>query len=749
VSSNVSRDTFIPSRGYQELIFSQQRPLLDAELNEQQGIYRRRVELVEKTGIGNGAIGDGFLALTSGAANSLLIYQGTYYNDGRELTLFNNVLITGLTTPLLDRTDLVYIDYYDEEIDGTQDPNIIDPIIGAETAVRKKTTITVKVAEGTAVPLPASGHVHIHIATLNRLGGNPNISTAMIADMRLEASRNFVLEGLRPSHTGGLAYSITAGECFVANVKFTPGGFAGAVPANSTRYIYVDNAGVIQVAANLPTTYHVPIAEITSNTTTITTLTDLRMFSNLATSTPRIDVTLNLDGTVKEGAISLANLNILRPHEQTSPNMTVYVEAGTFIKSDGTGAVTYVGGSSPVFALPVGFSKIDLLTIDDNGNLGIEPGTPAGSPVPPTYPIDKQVLAEVTVNPGDSQILDAAIRDTRFFLNLGGGPGIQIRRHDVSAAANQQVFNLPFNYVPGTNDILVFSSGMIQVKDVDYLESSSSSITFIHGRAVSERVTVVRIAGGAGGGGGGGTAPALYYLYTATGGEATIGIPTGTYSPGTNSLRVYRNGKKITYPAEYTEPSTNSIGLTTPALPGDKYEFIVEAGGGGGGGNEPRSVPIQAFSADPTASPSAGVVSGIPAIDTIDFSSLVTQRIRFTVAAPRDMDTSASYAIALQLWGASGFLNVTAGVFLRVRYAVIVHGDDVIVGGTRDTSTLLVAPFTGGSKAHYIHIPLDANDFTTTSSMIAFEFERDTTNPGDTYNDIFRLLEMRFKYVSA
>lgn len=753
MSSNVSRDTFIPARGYQELIFSQNRPVLDAELNEGQDIYWSREQVIEKSGIGNGAIGDGFLVLDSGNPNSILIYQGTYYNDGVELTLFNNVLLTGLTTPVGNRTDLVYIEYFTEEIDGTQDPNIIDPVIGIETATRKRLTINLKVAEGVPIPQPATGKTHVQIATLSRIAGNPNITAVMITDDRKEAARNFVITGLRPEHTGGLTYSISAGDVFVADQKFSFSGFVGAVPAGTTRYAYIDQAGTLQVAANLPTTFNTPVAKFVSSGVTITALTDLRMFSNLATDTPRIDVSINIDGTFKEGVISLDNINILRPHEQTTPNMTIFIEAGTFISSNGQGAITFAGGSSPVFALPVGNSKVDLLTIDDFGNLAVVPGTPAGVPIPPTYPTDKQVVAEVTINPGDTQILDSRIKDVRFFLNLGGGPGVQISRDDFTSAAGQYIFTFTFTYNPGSEDLMVFSSGQLQTLNVDYLETSSNTITFINGRQNGERVSAIRITGGGGGLGG---APQIYQLSTMTGGETVINIISGIYTPGNNSLRVFKNGKKLTIPNDYTEPSGTQVVLAVSAAAGDVYEFIVEGGAGGGAGAaQPRSVPIQAFSADPSAAPTAGIisgaVSGAVAIDTIDFSPLIEQRIKFTVASPRDINLGGTHTVSLQFWSATGLTTqFGASAFIRVRYAVLDDGDDVLTGGNRATFSTVISPFgITANVVHYVDLQLNPAHFTSNTTFIAFELERDPANPSDTYNDVFRLCEMRFKYVSA
>jgi hypothetical protein len=110
---------------------------------------------------------------------------------------------------------------------------------------------------------------------------------------------------------------------------------------------------------------------------------------------------LNLAGAIQDAdivSISVSKFSSLKVSAQGSPNNTVLVAAGTFIKSTGKGAFSYAGGNSSTFPNPsVGLSRIDVLVIDDAGTLSRVVGTESGSPVTPDYPTNKVPLAEIFV----------------------------------------------------------------------------------------------------------------------------------------------------------------------------------------------------------------------------------------------------------------------------------------------------------------------------------------------------------------
>jgi hypothetical protein len=172
------------------------------------------------------------------------------------------------------------------------------------------------------------------------------------------------------------------------------------------------------------------------------------------------------------------------------------VRSGTFVKSDGTGSVTFAGGDSPTFSPITANPRIDLLCIDDAGILSIISGTENISPSPETYPTNKQVLAEITITEtGTVVINESDIKDVRMFLNLGGGGGsggavgVLPRYAAFEAAEGQTVFDLPFSYAQGDNSLQVFCDGILKRVVDDYVETSSTRVTFNVGRVAGEKVT--------------------------------------------------------------------------------------------------------------------------------------------------------------------------------------------------------------------------------------------------------------------
>ena len=287
----------------------------------------------------------------------------------------------------------------------------------------------------------------------------------------------------------------------------------------------------------------------------------------------------SIDNTV----LSRTRLGELQPistsHMSLGISDKILVRGGTYVNSVGAATVQVSDQLSSAFG-PVtsGNERIDIVTLDDNGVLGTETGIeqPPGFAEPPSYPIDKQVVAEVFVNEtADVLISPSDITDTRFFFNLGGGGGggggiTEVERYDTIATSNQTLFPLPWSYTPGKNQILVVSSGVFQTKFSDYTESSGTTVTFVSGRVAGEPISVIRIGTSS-------STPAriaLRELYVATAGQ-TIFPLAGIYLPASNSLMVFRNGKKLVLDNDYIETSSSVVTLTSAATLGDEYEFVV------------------------------------------------------------------------------------------------------------------------------------------------------------------------------
>jgi len=88
--------------------------------------------------------------------------------------------------------------------------------------------------------------------------------------------------------------------------------------------------------------------------------------------------------------------------------------------------------------------------------------------------------------------------DEVVFIQFGGGAtSVMTAREDFDAAAGQTVFGLGFTYVPGNQEILVFSGGVLMKEGDDYLETDGNTITFVIGRSEDERISVMRIGASA------------------------------------------------------------------------------------------------------------------------------------------------------------------------------------------------------------------------------------------------------------
>src|SRR5436190_1853120 len=160
---NFSRDTLDRLKHYVGVRLQQGVPIVDADWNELEDIRRYEVQAFLKWFIGNGVPSgnNGFQIQAVTDPNDLTIRggDGTAEGTGRILVegmdvlnesdmrytaqpLFNNAAlganwgvspIAPLTTPGGNRTDTVYIDVWEREVDSTEDAELVNPAIGVET----------------------------------------------------------------------------------------------------------------------------------------------------------------------------------------------------------------------------------------------------------------------------------------------------------------------------------------------------------------------------------------------------------------------------------------------------------------------------------------------------------------------------------------------------------------------------------------------------------------------------------------
>ncbi len=212
---NFSRDTFDRLKHYVGVRLQQGVPIVDADWNELEDIRRYELQAFLRWFIGNGVPNgnNGFLIEAVADPNDLTIRggDGTPEGTGRVIVegmdvlnesdlrytaqpLYNNAAlgaewgvdpIPPLTTPAGNRTDTMYIDVWEREVDSTEDADLVNPAIGVETCVRTKREWAVRVVEGSAaVPAPTAGHTFYGLARLERVGGAAVIAAGDITDLR-------------------------------------------------------------------------------------------------------------------------------------------------------------------------------------------------------------------------------------------------------------------------------------------------------------------------------------------------------------------------------------------------------------------------------------------------------------------------------------------------------------------------------------------------------------------------------------
>ena len=97
-------------------------------------------------------------------------------------------------------------------------------------------------------------------------------------------------------------------------------------------------------------------------------------------------------------------------------------------------------------------------------------------------------------NISDNVQLRITAQSLNIFAQGGGGGGggtAATQVAEFTATQGQTVFTIPFSYVPDNYNLAVFVNGSKQIIDVNYSESSSTSITFFTGLNVGDLVEVV------------------------------------------------------------------------------------------------------------------------------------------------------------------------------------------------------------------------------------------------------------------
>jgi len=145
--ADISRDIFDRSKRQSKVVFQEKKPLLNYELNLFQDLLSEKNKDISKYGLGNNYVGEGFIVYPSTMDNEVYVKKGLFYHNGYPIELTEDIRINGLSTPSSDRIDSVYAEWYIDEIDGTDDPSIVDSNLGFETSVQERIVLEIKIRE--------------------------------------------------------------------------------------------------------------------------------------------------------------------------------------------------------------------------------------------------------------------------------------------------------------------------------------------------------------------------------------------------------------------------------------------------------------------------------------------------------------------------------------------------------------------------------------------------------------------------
>lgn len=195
--ADITRNQFNESKNVTKKIFQSGHRLLDSDVNEQVDINLRQFRRLLSC-IGNHTsirFGDGFNVIGDGSTLEVTIKAGFGIFQigtkiGALIQLDADYTLSGFTAWASNRTDYIYVDIWEEEIDASEDPNIVNPDYGSETCVDQRINFTFNISEGSAPGSPPANHTYITLATVTKTSG----STIAQGDITMVMEKYLVLE---------------------------------------------------------------------------------------------------------------------------------------------------------------------------------------------------------------------------------------------------------------------------------------------------------------------------------------------------------------------------------------------------------------------------------------------------------------------------------------------------------------------------------------------------------------------------
>lgn len=159
-------------------------------------------------------------------------------------------------------------------------------------------------------------------------------------------------------------------------------------------------------------------------------------------------------------AVGYRAMTAFAPHEQTSPVMTVRLDAGFLF--DGATRTEVAAQTSATITAPVSNPRKDLIYIDKStGAVGVVTGTEAASPAEPDCPVGKLPVAIVNLATSTTAITNTLLSDVRAVWLAGLGAAAFL---SIGAAANQ----IPTNAMLGAaafREVIDPAAGAIAAAD--------------------------------------------------------------------------------------------------------------------------------------------------------------------------------------------------------------------------------------------------------------------------------------------
>lgn len=178
-------------------------------------------------------------------------------------------------------------------------------------------------------------------------------------------------------------------------------------------------------------------------------------------------------------------------HQQTTPNMTLFVQPANNVYINGSN-INFAGGSTPTFSAPSTGTRTDLVTIDNLGTIKIYQGISG----PSNYPSTERALAEVLLISGDTSIEDSRITDVRQFFGAGLSPNATVTTNKIGTQADDYPTNTIFSissgsYIVGSGATQVYVDGIRKILGKDYTENSSTTITLVEPLLDTQDITII------------------------------------------------------------------------------------------------------------------------------------------------------------------------------------------------------------------------------------------------------------------